>query len=328
MDTILHHNQPSVNASTSAPELVTRGHLLQPDSAHIDWLAFTLPCLGGESPASLSEWILTKLPLGATPLERGRMGYDRGWQVPGGGLVLFHPNQRDMGVHVELNADTLGIMDNNPVALVAWVLVEQGKITRMDVAIDTDRVTMQQVIDAQENGTLVSRAQNRRLVHGYHDNSNTLYIGAPSSRRLVRFYDKAKEQKLEDSSVVWTRCEVQLRAEQSQAAAIHICDGKSLADLVFSCVDFRDNTDTNITRRERCPWWSEWVGAAVKLSFAPGKKLTETVEQVYEWVRKQVAPSLAFLDKFFERDPRWLFDMLDANQYRVSAHRLALLATC
>lgn len=313
--------------NNSTPD-VAQSQSLFDDCAKIDWFAFTLPSLDCERVSSLAEWVLKRLPDGAQRLEYGRFGYDQAYQVPGGGLVLYHPNRPEMGVHVELNADTLAFMDNNPVALVAWVLMEKGKVTRLDIAIDSDSVSMNEVVKAQESGNLVSRAQNRRLVSNYQDGSKTLYVGSPQARRMVRFYDKAKEQKVDRPGQIWTRCEVQFRHEQAQAASVHIVEGCDLRDLVFSSVDFRNSSqDENISRCDRLGWWSDWVGSVNRLSFALGNKLAETVEKVYEWVRKQVAPSLAFMDKFFGHDPKWLFDLLDANQYRISPTRQALLST-
>lgn len=309
-----------------APVEVTRGHKLQKGVAIIDWLSFTIHAKDGESVRDLASWLLSKFPEGATPLERGSMGYTSGWRLPAGGLLLFNPQRPDMGVHCSCPSGLLSLLDVSPQAVINMVLVEGGHFTRVDVAIDTDQVPMAVVVAAQERGELVSRAQDRRLVHNYRDGSETLYIGAGSSRRLVRFYDKALEQGLEDGGV-WTRCEVQFRADQAQTAACHIAGGVGLCSLIVSSVDFRYvDQDSNVSRCPQLDWWAAWVGQVERVSFAIRKAATEVVERAYEWVRRQVGPTLAFLDRFFGKDPLWLYQLCDANEHRIPPERRALLA--
>jgi DNA relaxase NicK len=139
------------------------------------------------------------------------MGYTDGARLPGQGLLLWNDDRPEMGIHVELPSKCIKLLNVDAVQLCGWVALREGKATRVDVAIDTDSVHMATIVQAQESGDLVSRAQDRRLIYNYRDGSQTLYVGSPKSRRLVRFYDKALEQESKTGEVydgVWTRCEV------------------------------------------------------------------------------------------------------------------------
>lgn len=322
---VVGRRQPHTPGAGDAPGEVTRGHKLQVGVGLIDWLAFTLHPKEGEALKQLADWLLAKFPQGAIPLDRGNMGYTHGYRLPAGGLLLYNPQRRDMGVHCECPSGLLALLDISPRDMIISVMVEGGVFTRLDVAIDTDQVTIDQVDRAVRSGELVSRSQVRRFMGDYSGSGYTVYVGAGSSQRLVRFYDKAAEQNVDG---VWTRCEVQFRSTQAQTAATYIATGEDLRSLILSAVDFRDvSTDGNISRRDRLSWWEDWIGSVGRLSFAVRQTVEDAVIRAYEWVRKQVAPTLAFLDLWFrESDPHWIFPFIDANRYRIKPELRSLLA--
>lgn len=306
-DGVARRGQPPLEADN--PRLVTRGYLLQSESLSpcdinpgvvVDWLSFTLPLASAEHiPGVIHE--LRQLFGGSEILDRGMSGYTMCLPILGGtAKVLWHPGRVEMGVHVDLPAAALHVMDNEEILgdvreFLSWLLDREAHITRLDLAIDTDKVAMSQIVAAQESGDLVSRAQDRRLIHNYRDGSQTLYIGATRSDRMVRFYDKAKQQKLE--GVVWTRAEIQHRRQHAQRVAEIIVAGTVDPVAIFNaCLDFREAaSDTNSARRVRCEWWQSWVGSLtqrVSFSFA---KVDTIVRKSLEWVESQVSPTLAML---------------------------------
>ena len=320
------------------PRPVTRGHLLQesdsqvssPLSKHgvVDWYAFTIPCSKDITPSELAADIASWLPAYTSMLERGMMGYTNGVILPGQGRVLWNDERPDMGVHVELPSKCLKLLEVDAVQLCGWVHLREGKATRVDIALDTDQVHMNQIVEAQNGKCLVSRAQDRRLIYNYRDGSQTLYVGSPQSRRLVRFYDKALEQESRTGEVhvgVWTRCEVQFRRDQANMVSEFIGLGSGLTDIINSCVDFRATwQDSNISRCDRLSWWDEWLGKAEKVSFAVGNVIADVIGQAYTWVDKQVAPTLAFLDRalgFAALDA-----LIDAARSRIPEYRLRVLS--
>lgn len=320
------------------PRPVTRGHLLQDDGevssaslSHngvVDWYAFTLPCPEGVKPSVVAGDVEGWVPPASGRLERGMMGYTDGVILPGEGRVLWNDARPDMGVHVELPSKCLRLVEVDAIDLCGWVHLRGGQATRVDVAIDTDQVPMSEVIAAQNGNCLVSRAQDRQLIYNYRDGSQTLYVGAPSSRRRVRFYDKALEQEAKTGEVypgIWTRCEVQFRREQANMVSEYIGLGSGLTDIVNSCVDFRATwQDSNISRCDRLSWWDEWLGKADKVSFAVGSLVADVVGQAYTWVQKQVAPTLAFLKKALGGSS--VDALVDAASGRIPEYRLRVLS--
>lgn len=319
------------------PRLVTRGHLIQEDvispsllskSGCVDWYAFTLPCEGKIKPSQVALEVSEWLPPFTGFRERGIMGYTQGLMLPGEGMVLWNDDRPDMGVHVELPSKCLKLVEVEAVQLAGWVHLRGGQCTRIDIALDTDGVSMAQVVNAQDSGDLVARSKKRLLMYNYEDGSQTLYVGSTKSRRLVRFYDKALEQQSktgEQHPGVWTRCEVQFRREQAQMVSEYIGLGAGLRDVIFSCVDFRDSTqDENLSRCDRLEWWQAWVGEAERLSFATGSVVGDVVAEAYTWVQKYVAPTLAFLSKALGSAS--LDALVEAANGRIPEYRLRVLA--
>jgi hypothetical protein len=304
------------SVASEDPHVVTRGYLLQSSSLPhcdinpgvvLDWLRFTIPLSDLDKlPGVLHE--LRQTFGGADILLHGMSGYTRSIPILGGtGKIMWHPERVEMGVHVMLPAGALaniwadGLFENIPDFL-SWVVEREGKFTRIDLAIDTDRVHMDTIeaactdIVAGGQQTLVTRCQKVDLDKSLRGSKGkTVYVGSRNSDRFVRFYDKAVEQGLED--VVWTRCEIQHGGEHANVVAHSIIQGGiDPVELFNSVVDFRDpDSDPNPSRRSRCDWWEMWLGVCTsKVSFAI-VQLDKAVKQVAEWVVTQVAPSLAML---------------------------------
>lgn len=337
---VARRGQPEIVGGSGCdqwPRTVTRGHLWQEGgevvssplaaSGIVDWLAFTIPCPQDTELKAVVDRVQSWLPPFTAPLERGMMGYSEGVILPGEGRLLWNNDRPDMGVHVEMPSKCLKLLDADVIEFCGRIKLAGGKATRVDVALDTDKVHMSQVVQAQEAGNLVSRAQDRRLIYNYRDGSQTLYVGSPSSRRLVRFYDKALEQQTKtgvEFSGVWTRCEVQFRREQADLVCEYIGLGVSLVDVVNSTVDFRDSSvGSQINRCPQLEWWVTWVGQAEKVSFAMGRVITDVIEQAYQWVEKQVAPTLAFLDRALGR--YMVDEMVEKALGKIPQYRLDIL---
>lgn len=262
----------------------------------IDWLAFTLPSDSETLVQGLAENIANILFGGDwQSVDRGRYGYSHRltW---GTGSVLYCPSRPEMGVHVELPSSCLSELSMNPYQVVELMHEYGGRAARLDVALDTDSVTMADIIRFQREGLIVSRTQHRQIIENLTDGSFTLYIGSANSRRLVRIYDKGIQAQLDRPLV---RIEVQFRAEYAHIAANHVLAGYSLRDLLVSSVDFRDDDDSNTTRRTRMDWWETLLDGAERVSFAaPG--VPADLDRAYRWVTKQVLGTLAQLSVAFD----------------------------
>lgn len=292
--------------------------------ALIDWLSFTVPSGPGGVELTAADLVVGLCGGEAPALDRGAMGYTHGYRLPGAGVILYNPHRPDMGVHVSLPSGALALCPHDPSSLIGLVLGVGGKFTRVDVALDTDKVHISTVIDAIKRGDLVSRSIQRTYQGSFVDDGFTVYIGARSSDRFVRIYNKAAEQKTGDGQT-WTRAEVEFKKGQAHIAACHIHQGVDLRSLVFSAIDFRDRrADSNTSRCPRLAWWETWVGVVERVSFAV-ETVERTVKQAYDWVVRQCAPTLAFLDKYFGKNATWLYDLCDSNEGRIPGARLRMI---
>ena len=266
---------------------------------------------------------------GGTPRPFGKYRYKSSMSILGGGLILWHEDRPEMGVHVSLSSQALARFAQTSGKTVYELLADmadRGAIaTRLDLALDTDTVTIDQVKQAHLDDLLVAKARFRYITQEFDgckaSGGETLYVGSrKGGRRLVRFYNKAAEQGVDG---VWTRCEVEFKQEHAITAVMHILSGQDPRSLILSTVDFRlqDNPETD--RRSRCDWWQAWVGVVAKVKF-PIIKDAATVADKMAWVVKQVGPTLAYLCVYMgntkwlddiakdsiDRVPEWLWDML------------------
>lgn len=297
--------------------------------AVVDWLSFTVPVGGSESTGALAESVARSLGDCSQALERGALGYTQGWRLPGAGVVLHNPERPEMGVHVSLPSEALQFIPHQPKELIAEVLANDGRFTRVDVAVDTHDVHISTVDEAIKRGDLVSRATNQEKIESYKGEGFTIYIGSRTSDRFTRIYNKQAEQGLPAEDDIWTRAEVEFKGGQAQTAASHILNGVDLRSLVFSAIDFRDRAaDSNTSRCPRLSWWEQWIGAVDRVSFAVVQKIEDTVKRAFDWFKKQCGPTAAFLAYYFHKvddDPDWIFHFANANMHRISRERQLLL---
>lgn len=273
-------------------------------AAVVDWLSFTVPTENIPERNGVLEFWRSYFG-GAVDREQGGMYfYDCAASVLGSGLMLWHTERVDMGVHVSLPASALAKLSSPVLDFIRMVDGFGAAFARIDVAIDTAGVHVQEVLESIECGELVSKSQMRLLVKKIGQPGMTIYVGAAASDRRVRIYDKAAEQEV---SGVWTRCEVQLKKEHARTAVEHLLSGGQAVEVVASCLDFREvEGDSNVSRRLQCSWWAEWLDHAAGVVSFSLEKVDATVEGMRNWIETQVAPTLAFLTVIANGDIDWL----------------------
>ena len=317
--------QESIPEAQSCPQRLTGGQLLQSTSisgqVYLDWLEWTVPVTSPEQlQLTLETW--DSLLGGSVALPVGGRGYSHSARVLEHGKVLWNPGRLSQGVHVSLPSSALELLPDDMTVdeLLGLTLAMDGKFTRLDVAMDTDQVTMGQ-ISAAVDDELVKKATKVTEYKGRcGDSGHTIYVGSRKGRRYTRFYDKAAEQGITDGRV-WTRCEVEHKAEYAQRAAELLLDGVDPAHIIAAAVDFRSGDDENVSRRPRSAWWAAWLGGLAKrVSFA-FKAVEKSVQQVYEWLKRQVAPSLALLAVADPDWRSWAFLLIDEGFQRIPAWR-------
>src|SRR6266699_1485843 len=184
----------------------------------VDWLSIT--CKTGEDLQRIFgtlDWHY---------LGRGRFGYKFAYRdrITGAHYQEGSAND-DMGVHLTLSGDTLASLRSqwggDDTALVKLLADRHGYASRIDLTIDIHegQLTPRKVYSALKKGALHVRADTYRFIEGKkgHVQGDTLYIGAPTSDRQFRCYNKAAELGIVNGTA-WLRLELELRRLRSNAA--------------------------------------------------------------------------------------------------------------
>jgi DNA relaxase NicK len=194
-----------------------------PQTAHIDWLAFTLrPTADNE--ANPIPWLLTQLrevfglpDFSAKDTGKGWNGYTQRVNLgenPQYGLIAFGGKKQRGTVHLELNASACACISD-------WRTVQQwgeshsAKITRVDLAHDDLKGEVVSIAIARQwyeagEFTTNGRPPKPKLIDDMGSGEgSTLYIGARANGKLLRVYEKGRQ--LGDASSPWVRVELELR---------------------------------------------------------------------------------------------------------------------
>ncbi|PKN82047.1 MAG: hypothetical protein CVU47_04610 [Chloroflexi bacterium HGW-Chloroflexi-9] len=300
------------------PPSTNRGAEITDGGVSIDWLEFSVQQPVEEVRARLSTWG----PESWLALERGALGY-RHMEISTRAIELLWDEDRPE-VHVRLRGVACGLMtEAGTLALVEWV-TSQGVgagFSRLDLqaTVPYAIASVEDVRAAFDRGEGVTHARRGFQQGGFpltgHASGaagdgvfgRTLYIGAPTSRRRLRVYDKGAESA---GLIPGTRFELQERdAAADEAAAQLVVAGviaPVMAGRLVGFVDFRVG-EGMVTRRTRAPWYAAMVGEVERLrSYPPAGE--RTAAEVAEWLRRQTGPSLAALAARGELDIAFLLE--------------------
>lgn len=301
----------------------------------IDWISGTYPTDEGAVAEVAGEVIAAHG--GGTPVPVARYGYTQAVAVYGTGRVMWRADRSDMGVHVELPSSALAELGSELQEYIMGGLAQGVKFSRLDIACDTDAVSVDEIVQMDDDGLLVTNLRANRLIVDRQTGAKTLYLGGATpggkkangvqrsgtaTRRMVRVYDKGIESGKASMPGTLTRIEVQLRAEYARAAAMAIAAGDNLDRLIVGAIDFRDRPELhNITERPRMAWWAAILGDArkIKLSRRP---LVENLDRAVGWVDHQVAVTMAKISIAFGGTD-WLDAILESGVKRLRPPQVA-----
>ncbi|CAG0987234.1 hypothetical protein MTYP_02083 [Methylophilaceae bacterium] len=219
-----------------APRVVTTGgnyfpsksiQSPSPQTAHIDWLGFTVTL----SDTQHLDWLVQALRrfiprLVLTPTGKGWYGYKVCHTITHADLpksdlgLIAHGGESQRGTAtIQLNAQTCAMI-TDWVGLKLWCEQNAKKITRVDLAHDdmTGQVLniergLQWLRDGlfSKNGARQGpTAVKGRLIDDLDSgDGKTLYVGQRGSGKLLRIYEKGKQ--LGDVTSPWVRAEVELK---------------------------------------------------------------------------------------------------------------------
>lgn len=249
----------------------------------VDWLSVTFK--DSFTDLELRKVLAFGYPLRTWARDKGKFGYQQAFIHPFGIMVMSNHARPEMGVHVSFSGRALRALDEIGTAgvdLLTWAIAHNGRVSRMDLAIDVFGATIDPIELAKtarvplEPGT----ARKWSYVKG-HDGGTTAYIGSRKSERFLRIYDKAAEQGRTD--LQWTRFELELKSDSARAAAKHfalLSDGER-GGYIKGLIKNLFNPNDEIFQR------------AMEGSAEPLKTSKDTGDNTLAWIVGTVARSVA-----------------------------------
>ncbi len=269
----------------------------------IDWFAFTVSHL---DPFRVVDMLGLKRGL-FSELERGGMGYKKRLQF--GHITIFYDGSENMGCHVEMSGQGCREYETSShswLDLIAIIELDKGKLTRLDIAIDTvdDSLRLTQINYALRSGNIRTLFTKTRTTEssditadGLKNKARTRYFGSGTSRVMFRVYDKAAQLGLSEK---WLRFELQLRDDRATVAAGEILQRKDLGfvavGIINQYISFIKRDDSNKSRCTLQDWWFNWLHHTEKLKITT-VKAQKLISEVQDYIKKQYAPTLAMIKK-------------------------------
>jgi len=131
-----------------------------------------------------------------------------------------------------------------------------------------------------------------------------VYWGSPQSEIRIRFYDKAREQGIDDMH--WIRCEMQLRRKNALGMIKSILAlndiGKSYCGVLNNYLRFIKRDDVNISRCSNLKWWNQFVKSANKIRIFERPGIDYNLGRITEYIDNQVGNTLQTFIKCFDGD--------------------------
>jgi len=157
----------------------------------------------------------------------------------------------------------------------------------------------------------------------------TVYVGSRSSSTYARIYNKRAERikKGHEDPGPWVRSEVVFKHERAELLVdVLIARGVAVIPAVLrGQIEFLDRIeDTNKSRWPTCGWWKRFLGYVERMILSLPTE-AKTLEDVEEWIKKQVAPSLSTIFEWRGGELEWLVALLGGARSRRPAWQRAAL---
>lgn len=281
--------------------LKTNVQLPSDDHVLFDWLTFTTKIYDERS-------VLDFLGLSEQPfqlIERGRFGYRQRLQFEN--INIYFDGTESMGICVDMSGT--GCRAFETFSTVSWEQIlcelrlqpDDFKITRLDCAFDdlTGILDMNHLLDDTDAHRYVSRSRIWKVEYG--SEGSTIYHGSNKSDMLIRIYDKAAEQDLEE--VHWIRVELQMR-DQIAAGFVDGCllrpVGEQFRGVLHNYLRYvTPVADTNMSRWPMTDYWETLLQSVgrIRCWYAPGMEYD--VHKLRNYVINQAGNALDCYLKIF-----------------------------
>jgi len=265
-------------------------------SAFIDWISVTHKHSGNKTHSQLPECSLKT---------QARNGYTLALQSIAGVTMMQNPDRPDMGTHFIYTGKTLHkcneLYNVSRDDILRHHTSIGGSLSRIDFAIDIidSNISLNNLWYQLENSTARTRSSHSRTQSGANG-GDTVYVGSRKTRRkMVRIYDKAKEQK--DFLSDYKRIELECRSTIARSSALQYQDSDYSPDAINSMIrgviDFPDDK----------VWTTIFTHEATKIPVAP-----PTSGNTEAWLLNQAAPAMA---RVLSTNPEFYTRWLHAIQY-------------
>lgn len=223
-----------------------------------DWLTFTSHI---DEPSTMIEM----LGLEACAFEeigKGRNGYRQ--RLVFENISILYDGAENMGICVDISGTGCRAFETYSTStwemLIHQLLDEPDgyHITRLDMAFDdhTGILDIDELRDDTDDHNYVSRSRTWEVDYG--SAGTTIYHGSKKSNMLIRIYDKAAEQNLEDEH--WVRVELQMRDEIATGFAQGLLQnpvGVQFRGVLHNYLRYVTPVpDTNMSRWPMTDYWS------------------------------------------------------------------------
>lgn len=324
--------------------------------ALIDWLEFTVHDLAVDTIINL---ILKLDPQEFMEIPKGRFGYQKQKIWNAGTLFLLYnieSGNDKMGVHIimtgqacrqyEADRSITGIIKNTKSTMA------RHKFTRIDIAIDDEMdeiINFNQFLNYSEKGNISSLWYKYSLlmekrIADTETLGRTLYYGSKKSKLFMRVYDKKLEKinrakvNLQQKEVLlkknpeWTRMEVVFREERANMAADYLLIKNEVGLLIRGVLNhyirfLEPNPDSKNQQKRRwdtAPWWEKVIDDVGKIKLSQ-RKADRSIEDMQDWIFKQISPTLATILEATEGDMDWLVNVIVRGSSRLkNKHKQAI----
>lgn len=315
-------------------------------SVIIDWLEFTV--LETQMPEVMRLLELKWEEF--SPLSKGRFGYHNQSKWNNGSMFIMYTSTNDKddldvkvnlksGIHVMITGQGCRhySVKHNLIELINKLhAMPRVNFSRIDLAIDdyeSKIIDYDRIHEAALKGTFTSRWSKWDEVNSRQTSTNeflgrTMYFGSQASDLFCRIYDKTLERKANadaesDIPERWTRLELVYRKDRAKKLADFIVQNKTplghaLRGTLNQYLRFLiPSNDSNKARWNTVEWWDILLSNVDKLSLTI-KKEAKTIEDMTDWIDRQISPTLSAILKAQEGDLGWLRSILIKGSERLS----------
>lgn len=213
--------------------------------------------------------------------------------------VMWNPDQREMGVHVNWSGSALQHIDFERLSLDVYTLT--SRIGRIDIAVDIDqKMDLAMAREQFKAGLVDTLARKCKLLLG--EDGDTLYVGSRKSEKCLRIYDKAAQQGITGD---WFRIELECKGDFARGVFLHLLNqpDSDMRPVIRGFCDFNF-----------LPSWEDMAASPTPTWTMPKAEKRRDREK---WLLESVAPALAdmicsgqdFRDKWYKR----MYALLDGR---------------